>query len=72
MTSIPMSAIQALKLRNYLKKHPIEPLKVFESDKFQNGLWVYTFQCGFKTEEELKQFKVFNKLISSGIDDNTK
>ena len=62
-------ASEALKVRNYLKKHNIEPLKVYESSKFNidKQLWVYTFQCGFKSEQELKIFMALSKVINAGI-----
>jgi len=61
--------VEALKVRKYLKNHDVEPLKVFETSSFnvQKQLWVYTFQCGFKTEEELKIFIAMSKVINSGI-----
>ena len=62
-------ASEALKVRSYLKKNNIQPLKVFESSKFNNEkqLWVYTFQCGFKSEQELKIFIALSKVINAGI-----
>jgi len=61
--------VEALKIRNYLKNHDIDPLKVFETSSFnvEKQIWVYTFQCGFKSEEELKMFIALSKVINAGI-----
>ena len=69
----PKVALDALRLKSYLKKNKIEPLKVFESSSFneKNQLWVYTFQCGFKTEKELDNFKLFTKILNIGILEST-
>ena len=68
MNAVKLGA-EALKVRNYLKKHDVEPLKVYETSSFNisKQLWVYTFQCGFKTEEELKIFIALSKVINAGI-----
>jgi len=70
---IPQTAIDALRVRNYLKKNTIEPLKVYQQSRFNkdSNLWVYTFQCGFKTEKELQMFVKLCRLINEGIIDNT-
>lgn len=71
--NIPNTAINALQVRNYLKKNKLEPTLVYENSEFiqSKNLWVYTFQCAFKTEKELEMFKKLCKLINAGILDNT-
>jgi len=68
-----MTAIDAIKVRNFLKKNNIEYSNVYENSSFNKKInkWVYTFQCAFETEQQLEMFKKLNKLINSGIIDNT-
>jgi len=69
---IPKGAVDALQLRNYLKKNKIEPKKVYETSNYneKNKLWVYTFQCAFSSEKELIYFKKLCKVMNIGIMEN--
>lgn len=69
---IPKGAVDALQLKSYMKKNEITPLKVYETSQYnkKNELWVYTFQCGFKTERELEYFKKLCKIMNIGILEN--
>ena len=68
-----MTAIDALKVRNFLKNHKLDPSKIYENSEYLESkkLWVYTFQCAFETEKELEIFKKLCRLINAGIIDNT-
>ena len=70
---LPMTAIDALKVRNYLKKNEIKYFNLYQNSSFnkKTDKWVYTFQCAFETKQELEMFVRLCKLINAGIIDNT-